>query len=61
MVVEMDRRLRPQWRRSRNTFPTRSRMLEGPEGKYILRPSCVAGLCSGTGAVTMKNSDYGAL
>jgi hypothetical protein len=61
MVVEMDRRLRPQRRRSRNMFPTRNSMLERPEGRYILRPSCVAGPCSGTGAVTMKNSDYGAL
>ena len=31
-----------------------------PEEDDILRPSCVADPPSGTGAVTMKNSDYGA-
>jgi hypothetical protein len=60
MVVEMDRRLRRRRHRSNNTFRTRDRMRHGRR-RYLLRPSCVGGACSGTGAVTMKDSDYGAL
>jgi hypothetical protein len=61
MVVEMDRRLRRQRRRNNNTFLTRKQNAGEAGGKDILRPCCVAGACSGTGAVTMKESDYGAL
>jgi hypothetical protein len=54
-MVEMDRlllRLRP--RRKSNELIAINKNAKKAGGRYILRPSCVAGARSSTAAVTMK-------